>query len=81
MIKLFSTLVLIFLMTSCAVQEKNVELVDGSLITQRKYDRIIRKAFRDAERSANKAVKGVMIRKQVREFLRETPVETEIIYE
>jgi isocitrate/isopropylmalate dehydrogenase len=68
-------------MTSCAVQEKNVELVDGSLITQRKYDRIIRKAFRDAERSANKAVKGVMTRKQVKEFFRETPVETEIIYE
>ena len=68
-------------MTSCAVQEKNVELVDGSLITQRKYDRIIRKAFRDAERSANKVVRGMMTRKQVREFLRETPVETEIIYE
>jgi isocitrate/isopropylmalate dehydrogenase len=68
-------------MTSCAVQEKNVELVDGSLITQRKYDRIIRKAFRDAERSANKVVRGMMTRKQVREFLRETPVETEIIYD
>jgi hypothetical protein len=68
-------------MTSCAIQEKNIELVDGSFITQRKYDRIIRRAFRGAERTANKSVRGLMTRKQVRKFLRETPVETEIKYE
>ena len=57
---------LILLLSSCA--QKTVSLADGRMVTQRKYDRMIRHAFNAAEKEARKSVKGKMSRKQIREF-------------
>jgi hypothetical protein len=78
MIKVFSTLVVIFVLTSCSVYEKNVPLADGTLITQKKYDRIIRKVFRDAERSANKVVRKQLSRKQTKNLFNDTNITIEV---
>lgn len=53
-------------LSSCA--EKTVSLADGRMVTQRKYDRMIRHALHAAEKEARKSVKGKMSRKQIREF-------------
>jgi hypothetical protein len=78
MIKVFFTLVTICLLTSCSVYEKNVELVDGTFITQKKYDRIIRKVSRDAERSANKVVRKQLSRKQAKNLFKDTNITIEV---
>jgi hypothetical protein len=78
MIKVFFTLVTICLLTSCSVYEKNVELVDGTFITQKKYDRIIRKVSRDAERSSNKVVRKQLSRKQTKNLFNDTNITIEV---
>ena len=78
MIKVFSTIVVIFVLTSCSVYEKNVPLADGTLITQKKYDRIIRKVSRDAERSANKVVRKQLSRKQTKNLFKDTNITIEV---
>jgi hypothetical protein len=78
MIKVFFTLATICLLTSCSVYEKNVELVDGTFITQKKYDRIIRKVSRDAERSANKVVRKQLSRKQTKNLFKDTNITIEV---
>ena len=78
MIKVFFTLATICLLTSCSVYEKNVELVDGTFITQKKYDRIIRKVSRNAERSANKVVRKQLSRKQAKNLFKDTNITIEV---
>lgn len=69
--KLISLLFVIFLLGSCVIQEKSVELANGEMVTQKKYDQMIEKAFKSADKEARKSVKGKMSRKEIKEF-RET---------
>jgi hypothetical protein len=61
-------LFVIFLLGSCAIQEKSIELANGEMVTQKKYDRMIGKAFKSADKEARKSVKGKMSRKEIKEF-------------
>ena len=56
----------------------NVPLADSTLITQKKYYRLIRKAFRDAERSANKVVRKQLSRKQTKNLFNNTNITIEV---
>jgi hypothetical protein len=65
-------LILIFfsviLLTSCVTQEKTIKLCNGTYITQKKYDKIIKYIEKDSKRFARKSVRGEMTHKQIRQF-------------
>jgi len=58
----------VILLTSCVTQEKTIKLCDGTYITQKKYDKILKHIHKDAKRFARKSVRGEMTRKQIRQF-------------
>jgi hypothetical protein len=68
----FIIIFVLALLIGCA--EKTVSLVDGTMITQRKYDKLINNAFKKADKAGRKAVRGKMSRKQIRDF-KNTPVD------
>lgn len=74
--KVFLTLVIGLLIISCGTQ-KTVTLANGKTVTQKKYDRMLNKAFRDADKAARDAVKGRMNRKEIRELKKELTVVTD----
>ena len=74
--KVFLTLVIGLLIVSCGTQ-KTVTLSNGKTVTQKKYDRMLNKAFRDADKAARDAVKGRMNRKEIRELKKELTVVTD----
>ena len=43
-----------FVFTSCVNTKKTIELTNGNLISQNQYDRILRHAFKSAEKEARK---------------------------
>lgn len=63
-------LVLFFglIVSSCATQQNTVELSNGKMVTQKQYEKMLGKAFKTAERDANKSVKGKMSRKDIKEL-------------
>lgn len=66
--KVILLLFVVFLLGSCAIQEKTIELANGEMVTQKKYDRMLDKAFKFADKEARKSVKGELSKKQIREF-------------
>ena len=66
--KVISILFLVVFLTSCATQQKTVELANGNMVTQKQYDRMLDKAFKYADKEARKSVKGKLSKKQIREF-------------
>jgi hypothetical protein len=69
--KVISVLFFIMLFSSCAIQKKSVELANGELVTQKKYNKMLSKAFKNADKQAKKTVKGVMNKKQIKNFRKE----------
>ena len=69
-------LILIFglLVSSCATQQKSVELANGEMVTQKQYDRMLEKAFKTADKDARKFVKSKLNRKEVKELRENTTV-------
>lgn len=69
-------LILIFglLISSCATQQKSVELANGEMVTQKQYDKMLEKAFKTADKEARKSVKGKLNRKEVKELRENTTV-------
>lgn len=49
----------IFSLTSCAT-EKSVELTDGTCITERQYDRILKRAYKETIREMSKEDKKII---------------------
>lgn len=66
--KVISILFLVVFLTSCATQQKTVELANGNMVTQKQYDRMLDNAFKYADKEARKSVKGKLSKKQIREF-------------
>lgn len=63
-------LIIVFglVISSCATQEKTVELASGKMVTQKKYNKMLDKAFKTADRDARKSVKGNLNKKEIKEF-------------
>lgn len=68
--KLILSLLIVIFVSSCSTQEKTVRLANGKMITEKQSEKNVKKALRQADRYATKAVKGEMTRKQIREFKR-----------
>ena len=49
----------IFSLTSCA-SEKSIELTDGTYITERQYDRILKRAYKETIREMSKEDKKII---------------------
>lgn len=60
---------------SCATQQKTVELANGKMVTQKEYNKMLNNAFKAADKSGRKAVKGKLSRKQIREIHENVTVE------
>ncbi len=65
--KVLNFVILLLIVSSCA--EKTIPLANGKMVTENYLNRKSNQAFRHANRVANKAVRGSMSRKQIREFL------------
>ncbi len=70
-IKVIIILASIVLTTSCTPQ-KTIQLANGEVITEKKLDRLTRRAERRAKRAAYKSVKGRLSKKQVNDFMNST---------
>jgi hypothetical protein len=77
--KVISILFIIIFLSSCATQQKTIELTDGTMVTQKKYDKMIENAFKYADKHARKSSKGKLSRKQIREFRNEITVEVDTL--
>jgi hypothetical protein len=77
--KVISILFLLILVSSCATQQKTVELANGTMVTQKEYDKMLNHAFKSADKAGRDAVKGKMSRKQIREFHEEISVEIDTL--
>jgi hypothetical protein len=53
------------LITSCITQQKTVKLANGEMVTQQQYDKMLNRAFKAADKSGRRAVKGEMSKKDV----------------
>jgi len=51
--------------TSCATQQKTVQLSNGKMVTQRQYDKMLNRAFSEADKAGRRAVKGEMSKKDI----------------
>lgn len=67
------------LISSCATQQKTVELANGKMVTQKEYEKMLKHAFKAADKEGRKAVKGKLSRKQIREIHEEVTVTTDTI--
>jgi len=77
--KVISILFLVVFLTSCATQQKTVELANGDMVTQKQYDRMLDKAFKYADKEARKSDKGKLSKKQIREFREGVTVEVDTL--
>jgi len=77
--KVLSIFVFSVLVSSCATQQKTVELANGKMVTQKQYDKMINKAFRTADKEATKSVRGKLTRKEIKEFRETTTVTLDTI--
>jgi hypothetical protein len=46
-------------------QQKTVQLANGKMVTQQKYDRMLDKSFKEADKAGRRAVKGQMSKKDI----------------
>ena len=61
-------LIIGLIISSCATQQKTVELANGKMVTQKEYEKMLNHAFKAADKEGRKAVKGKLTRKQIREI-------------
>lgn len=69
MYKVILSILFVSLISSCSIQKKTVELANGEMVTERKYNRMIKKSFKYADKKARESVKGQMTKKQIRDFM------------
>ena len=62
------------ILTSCVTQNKTVQLANGKYVTEKTYNKMIRKAMSDAKKTARKNTG--MSKKQLKSFEHETIVNT-----
>jgi len=67
------------LFSSCATQQKTVELANGKMVTQKEYEKMLNHAFKVADKESRKSVRGKLRRKQIREIHEEITVTTDTI--
>lgn len=75
--KVIFGLSILILVSSCATQQKTVELANGKMVTQKQYDKMLDKAFKQAEIEAKKAVKGKLTNKEIKEFNQSLTIEVD----
>ena len=62
------------ILTSCVTQNKTVQLANGKYVTEKTYNKMIKKAMTDAKKTACK--KTGMSKKQLKSFEEKTIVNT-----
>lgn len=62
------------ILTSCVTQNKTVQLANGKYVTEKTYNKMIKKAMTDAKKTARK--KTGMSKKQLKSFEEKTIVNT-----
>lgn len=55
------------LITSCGSQ-KTISLANGDMVSQKKYDKLLNKSFKAADKAGKQAVKGEMSKRDIRSF-------------
>lgn len=55
------------LITSCGSQ-KTISLANGDMVSQKKYDKLLNKSFKAADKAGKRAVKGEMSKRDIRSF-------------
>lgn len=55
------------LITSCGSQ-KTISLANGDMVSQKKYDKLLNKSFKVADKAGKRAVKGEMSKRDIRSF-------------
>jgi hypothetical protein len=58
----------VLLLFSCSTSQEMIQLHNGKTVTRKKFDRIVRRAMKDAEKSADEQMKERLTRKEYNQF-------------